>query len=159
MIPVEGSAENFQHFLPSTAMASRKARLPQSKHQQQVDPDPPSQLESTQNIACVTKINGNGLYTVELPSATELLVELPARFRKAIWVRRGGYVLIDTNGYTEGKVAGEISEVVQEEKSWKKMTYWYLDPRSLLIGHRPKEFIEKEYQPDVSAEETITEDE
>ena len=105
-------------------MSSRKSRIAPSKHRLQATNDPPAQLTETQHIGRIQKVNGNALYTVYLPSSEELLVELPMRFRKAVWVRRGGYVLIDTNGYSEGKVSGEILDVVQDEKSWKKMNYW-----------------------------------
>jgi probable RNA-binding protein EIF1AD len=61
---------------------------------------------------------------VELASKSELLVELPMRFRNAVWVRRGGFVLIETEGVTEGKVGGEIVEVIMDEKTWRKLAYW-----------------------------------
>jgi probable RNA-binding protein EIF1AD len=107
-------------------MTSRKSRLAPSKHHLQTSNDPPSELPASQKIARIAKLHGNSLYTVELPLKTELLVELPSRFRNAVWVRRGGYVLIETEGFTEGKVNGEITEIVRDEKAWRKMTYWYI---------------------------------
>jgi len=105
-------------------MSSRKSRLPPSKHKQETGDEPPSELMPTQHIVRVSKVQGNALYTVELPSKEELLVELPTRFRNAVWVRRGGYILVDTEGFTEGKVNGEIKEVIMDEKAWRKMSYW-----------------------------------
>jgi probable RNA-binding protein EIF1AD len=106
-------------------MTSRKGRLAPAKHQQQDPVDPPPELTPTQHISKVIRIHGNALYTVNLPSNTELLVELPIRFRNSIWVRRGGFVLIDTEGYGEGKVTGKIQEVVRNEKAWRRMSYWF----------------------------------
>jgi probable RNA-binding protein EIF1AD len=105
-------------------MSSRKSRLPPSKHKQEADDEPPSELTASQHIARVIKVQGNALYTIELPSRAELLVELPSRFRNAVWVRRGGFLLVDTEGFTEGKISGEIKEVIRDEKAWRKMSYW-----------------------------------
>jgi probable RNA-binding protein EIF1AD len=70
---------------------------------------------------------------VELPSKSELLVELPMRFRNAVWVRRGGFVLIATEGFTDGKVGGEIVQVIMDEKAWRKLEYWCASSILLLI--------------------------
>src|SRR5271170_7759516 len=107
-------------------MSSRKSRIPPSKHHLQTSNDPPSELSESQFIARIVKPHGNSLYTVEMSSKSELLVELPMRFRNAVWVRRGGFVVIETEGFGEGKVNGEVMEVVQDEKAWRKMTYWYI---------------------------------
>jgi len=40
-------------------------------------------------------------------------------------------VVIETEGFIEGKVNGEITEVVRDEKAWRKMTYWYIISFSL----------------------------
>ncbi|QDS73311.1 hypothetical protein FKW77_006024 [Venturia effusa] len=56
-----------------------------------------------------------------------LLVTLPPHFRNTIWLRNGGYVVIDTAGpnVERGhKLDGEIINVVREEKEWRKMAYW-----------------------------------
>jgi probable RNA-binding protein EIF1AD len=105
-------------------MSSRKSRLAPSKHHLQASNEPPVQLTPSQRLGRITKPHGNSLYTIVLPSEAELLVELPMRFRNAVWVRRGGYVLVDTDGYGEGKVGGEIVEVIIDEKAWRKTNYW-----------------------------------
>ena len=107
-------------------MASRKSRLPPSKHRYQTSNEPPDSLTPTQFIARITKIHGNAIYTVQLPSKSDLVVELPTKFLNAIWVRRGGFVLVETDGYNEGKVSGGIMDVITDDKAWKKMSYWYL---------------------------------
>jgi translation initiation factor IF-1 len=128
-------------------MSSRKSRLAPSKHHLQVSNDPPSELKPTQHITRISKLHGNSLYTVELPSKSELLVELPMKFRNAVWVRRGGFVLIDTEGHTNGKVNGEIMDVVRDEKVWRRLDYWYVNLH-FCIDFRPTGFRRKEESDD-----------
>jgi probable RNA-binding protein EIF1AD len=96
---------------------------------------PPPSLTSTQSIARVLQAAGNNLYRVELPEDSTkalssdskvLLVELPARFRSTIWIKRGGFVLIDVDAMKEreNKLDGEIVNVVRNEKEWRKQSYW-----------------------------------
>jgi len=102
---------------------------------------PPSSLTPTQSLARVVQAAGNNLYRVELPNSSTLtsdasktlLVELPARFRSTIWIKRGGFVLVDTAAATEreNKLDGEIVNVVRNEKEWRKEKYW------------PKEFVQR----------------
>lgn len=87
---------------------------------------PPDRLTDDQTIARIVKADGNNLYSVELPSKKVILVELPSRFRSTIWLRRGGYVLVDLTAF-EGrgnKLEGEIVNVVGNEKEWRKQPYW-----------------------------------
>ena len=87
---------------------------------------PPRTLSPTQAIARVVNAAGNSLYSVELPSTKTLLVEMPSRFRNTIWIKRGGYVLIDTNSSDDrdNKLNGDIVNVVRDEKDWRKEPYW-----------------------------------
>ncbi|ERF72352.1 hypothetical protein EPUS_06108 [Endocarpon pusillum Z07020] len=89
---------------------------------------PPPTLPPTQQIARLIKAEGNNLYSVETASGAKLLVELQSRFRSSIWLKRGGFVLIDTDrkvfGERENKIDGEIVNVVREEKRWRKKGYW-----------------------------------
>ncbi|KAF1984998.1 nucleic acid-binding protein [Aulographum hederae CBS 113979] len=87
---------------------------------------PPDSLSEGQFIAQVVKISSHNLYDVKLPSGDQLLVELPARFRKTIWIKLRGYVLIDTANMLErdNKLHGEIINVVRNEKLWRKEKYW-----------------------------------
>ena len=90
---------------------------------------PPAILGEDQAIAKVKKAEGNNLYSVELPSGQEsLLVELPSRFRSQIWIKRGGYVVVDTSAFEErdNKLDGEIINVVRNEKHWRKQAYWFV---------------------------------
>lgn len=89
--------------------------------------NPPLALGGGHAIARVKKAEGKNLYSVELPSAkASLLVELPARFRSTIWIKNGGYVVVDTAAFgdRENKLDGEIINVVRDEKQWRKQAYW-----------------------------------
>ena len=87
---------------------------------------PPPILTPTQSIARVVKAAGNNLYQCALPSTKEVLAELPSRFRNTIWIKRGGYVLVDTKDgdARENKLGGEILIVVRDERVWRKAAYW-----------------------------------
>lgn len=87
---------------------------------------PPEELKSTQHIARVKGAAGNNLYNVELPDTKTLLVELDPRFRSTIWLKRGGFVLVDTSTLAErdNKIDGEIINVVRDERIWRKAPYW-----------------------------------
>jgi len=108
---------------------------PRRKLQQTVEATltPPDTLEEGQVIACIVKAEGNNLYSVELPSSKPVLVELPAKFRSTIWLKRGGFVVVDTTTLAErdNKLAGEIVNVVRDERRWRKERYW------------PREFVKK----------------
>ncbi|KAI0543033.1 hypothetical protein GGR58DRAFT_5602 [Xylaria digitata] len=106
---------------------------------------PPSALTPFQSVARVIKAEGNNLYSCSLPSQQTVLVELATRFRNTIWIKRGGYVLVDLTPADEkkGKLEGEIVNVVREEKEWRKQNYW------------PKEFAKSTYEDDEDEESTV----
>lgn len=87
---------------------------------------PPSALTDTQSIARVIKAEGNSLYSCSLPDKKTVLVELPPRFRNTIWIKRGGYVIIDTKeaDARDNKLDGDIVNVVRDEHLWRKEAYW-----------------------------------
>jgi probable RNA-binding protein EIF1AD len=87
---------------------------------------PPDELQQGQQIARVIKAAGSNNYVVELPSKESVLVELPSRFRSTIWMKRGSYVVIDTNTLPDrdNKLAGEIVNIVRDEKAWRKAPFW-----------------------------------
>lgn len=86
----------------------------------------PASLPPTQFIARITKIEGKSLYACEQPDGKPILAELEVRLRSTVWIKRGGYVVIDTAGLggRDNKLDGEIVSVVQDEKAWRKMSYW-----------------------------------
>jgi probable RNA-binding protein EIF1AD len=88
--------------------------------------DPPSSLPDNHLIARVVKAEGNNLFSVTLPSEEVLLVELGAKLRNTFWIKRRGYVIVDTAALADrdNKLGGEIVTVVMQEKNWRKMGYW-----------------------------------
>ncbi|KAL8930909.1 MAG: hypothetical protein Q9208_000010 [Pyrenodesmia sp. 3 TL-2023] len=105
---------------------------------------PPAVLDPGHEIARSRGAAGNNIYSVELPSRTEpLLVELPSRFRSQIWIKRGGYVVVDTTAFADrdNKLDGEIVNVVRDEREWRKQSYW------------PSEFVKKSSYLENSDEE------
>jgi len=88
--------------------------------------NPPSTLGPEQHIAKVKQAAGNNLYHLELPTGKSLLAELPSKFRSTIWIKRGGYVLVDCSSLADrdNKIGGEIVNLVGDEKAWRKMWYW-----------------------------------
>ncbi|KAH0443803.1 translation initiation factor 1A/IF-1 [Colletotrichum camelliae] len=95
---------------------------------------PPDTLEQNQAIVRVIKAEGNNLYNCELPNKKDLVLELAQRFRNTIWIKRGGYVLAERYDEADGRVMGEIINVVRDEKAWRKQPYW------------PKEFARTRYE-------------
>lgn len=95
--------------------------------------NPPDALTADQTLARILGAKGKNLYEVETPASEKLLVELEAKFRSTIWLKRGGYVLVDSGSLAtrENKIDGEIVNVVRDEKAWRKAPYW------------PKEFSKK----------------
>lgn len=89
---------------------------------------PPDELTHTQFVARVIKAEGNSLYTCELPNGKTAIVELEPRFRNTIFIRRGGYVLVDLESAEErlktSNTTGEIINIVRDEKAWRKQPYW-----------------------------------
>lgn len=107
---------------------------------------PPDVLNKGQFVARVVGANGKNLYTVESASQQSLLVELEPKFRSKIWLKRGGYVLIDTTTLAdrENKIDGEIINIVRDERAWRKAAWW------------PKEFVKKSTIADEEADEEST---
>ena len=99
---------------------------------------PPATLPEGHQIARIIKATGNNLYSVEWPSKQTALVELPARFRSTIWMKRGSYVVVNTNALEdrENKLAGEIVNVVRDEKAWRKAAFWFVLSPLLLCDRR-----------------------
>ncbi|KAJ5152352.1 hypothetical protein N7492_010647 [Penicillium capsulatum] len=104
---------------------------------------PPDELLETHQMARAIKATGNNIYLIELPNKEQMLVELPARFRSTIWIKRGSYLVIDTKAQEErdNKIGGEIINIVRDEKAWRKASFW------------PKEFAKQPVAVDSDDEE------
>ena len=87
---------------------------------------PRESMPPNQSIARVQTCVGNNIYSVELPSKAVILVELPAKFRSTFWLKRGGFVVVDTDALVsrDNKLEGEIVNVVRDDKLWRKQAYW-----------------------------------
>ncbi|POR35340.1 S1-like domain-containing protein [Tolypocladium paradoxum] len=96
---------------------------------------PPSSLQPNQTLVRVVKPEGNNLYTCELPNKKPVVLELAQRFRNTIWIKRGGFVVAERYdaGAEDTRAAGEIVNIVRDEKLWRKQPYW------------PKEFTKNAY--------------
>ncbi|KAK1718010.1 hypothetical protein CaCOL14_008057 [Colletotrichum acutatum] len=103
---------------------------------------PPATLEKNQAIVRVVKAEGNNLYACELPNKKDFVLELAQRFRNTIWIKRGGFVLAERYEEHDGRVMGEIINVVRDEKAWRKQAYW------------PKEFVKTNTYEDSDEEES-----
>jgi probable RNA-binding protein EIF1AD len=110
---------------------------------------PPDTLPDAHILARVLGGRGNNLFAVQTAASettkpAELLVELSPKFRRSVYLRRGGYVLVDQdalNTERDNKLGGVIAGVVMDEKQWRKMTYW------------PKEFVEEKWNDAESDDE------
>ncbi len=98
----------------------------------------PDALTPTQSVARIVEAKGSGLYIcllpesfhrvpVHTPTANTVLVELRSILRNGVFMRRGGYVLVDLAAATRNdgrNTDGEIVNVVEDEKAWRKQLYW-----------------------------------
>lgn len=127
---------------------------------------PPTTLAANERIARVLRPAGNNLYHVQYPPqiggedhsndaqdvavVDEALVELHPRFRNAIWLKKGSYVVVDTNAMNgrQNKLGGEIVNVVREEKEWRKVAWW---PKA--FGKKQQKLAERAEGDDESSEE------
>jgi probable RNA-binding protein EIF1AD len=92
---------------------------------------PPAQLEQSHSVVRVIKPEGNNLFTCELPNQKTMVVELAQIFRNTIWIKRGGFVVVDaySNRAPDSRAEGEIVNIVRDEKQWRKQSYWWVDDK------------------------------
>lgn len=92
---------------------------------------PLDELKENQTIAKVAQAKGSNIYEVTLPQdfykshgfkSPEVQVEMPPKFRQTVWVKRGGFVVVDVT--PDDKIAGDIIEIVVDDRTWRKMPYW-----------------------------------
>uniref|UniRef100_A0A0N5ADS7 Probable RNA-binding protein EIF1AD n=1 Tax=Syphacia muris TaxID=451379 RepID=A0A0N5ADS7_9BILA len=70
--------------------------------------------EDGDKVAMILASRGNNLHEVEDEDGVKYLVSMPRKFRKAIWVKRGQFVII--HPIEEGvKVKAEISHILDDE--------------------------------------------
>ncbi|KXZ47675.1 hypothetical protein GPECTOR_33g557 [Gonium pectorale] len=68
---------------------------------------------------------GSNLIEVEFPDGRQTLVLMPAKFNKKLWVKRGGFLLVENSEAAEGdtKVTGSILSILYDDqiKQLRKM--------------------------------------
>jgi probable RNA-binding protein EIF1AD len=78
-----------------------------------------------QEIVKIISSRGNNLHEVETETGERYLVSMPTKFRRNVWVKRGGYVVVEP--IVEGnKVKAEIVQIllkdqikyIREEGKW-----------------------------------------
>jgi probable RNA-binding protein EIF1AD len=102
---------------------------------------PPDSIKPNEIIISVLKARGNSLYECTVPESQTskltakddlsedktILLAMPPRFRNTIFVKRGGFVvaeLYDETIRTQGKVKGDLSNIVTNKKDWQRYPYW-----------------------------------
>eukprot|EP01027_Heterolobosea_sp_BB2_P009320 GEZU01013751.1.p1 GENE.GEZU01013751.1~~GEZU01013751.1.p1 ORF type:complete len:182 (+),score=65.77 GEZU01013751.1:95-640(+) len=84
--------------------------------------------KDTEKIVRVVATRGTNQVEVEACDGEKMLVMMPTKFRKLIWIKRGDYLIIDTDLSEEntGKIKGIIEHVLQTQhiKHLKKMNMW-----------------------------------
>lgn len=91
---------------------------------------PPDDL-GDQIIGSIVKPRGNSLYEVSVPESHQskapepvLLVSMPPKFRNTVFVKRGGFVVVELYDDIDSKVHGEISYIVTDKREWQRYPYW-----------------------------------
>ena len=87
----------------------------------QGDINPPGE---GQHIVMAIGSRGGNQIEVEYPDGRRTLCLLPARFHKKVWIKRGGYLIIQVaDDVTDAAITGQIEHVLnhQQVKSLKKL--------------------------------------
>ncbi|XP_038627570.1 probable RNA-binding protein EIF1AD [Tachyglossus aculeatus] len=94
------------------------------------DPIVPS---GRQQIVRVLGTPGNNLHEIETAQGQRFLVNVPSKYRKNIWIKRGDYLIVDPIEEGE-KVKAEISFVLCKDhiRSLQKDGLWYGAPGTSL---------------------------
>ncbi|GLC42676.1 hypothetical protein PLESTB_001126200 [Pleodorina starrii] len=94
------------------------------------DVQPP---EPGQSIVRALGSRGSNLIAVEFPDGRQTLVLMPAKFNKKLWVKRGGYLLVEDSPAAgdDTKVTGTILSVLYDDQ---------IKQLSKMPGVWPKEF-------------------
>ncbi|EFJ48885.1 hypothetical protein VOLCADRAFT_104609 [Volvox carteri f. nagariensis] len=90
-----------------------------------------------QSIVRALGSRGSNLIAVEFPDGRQTLVLMPAKFNKKLWVKRGGYLLVEDSPAAGGdsKVTGTILSVLYDDQ---------IKQLAKMPGIWPKEFASKE---------------
>lgn len=75
-------------------------------------------LARTHTFAHTRRLAGPAAAQVEFPDGRQTLVLMPAKFNKKLWVKRGGFVMVEDSAQAEGdtKVTGTIVSVLYDDQ-------------------------------------------
>ncbi|EJU06255.1 hypothetical protein DACRYDRAFT_12978 [Dacryopinax primogenitus] len=95
-------------------------------------PPSPDSFAPNQVICLVGQSKGSNVFEVTDVTGQTLLVELPSKFRKSVWIRRGSYVIVARTEELSGtKLQGVIEFVITADllKEWKRKGLWLVEPQ------------------------------
>eukprot|EP01118_Nematostelium_gracile_P003946 TRINITY_DN1465_c0_g1_i1.p1 TRINITY_DN1465_c0_g1~~TRINITY_DN1465_c0_g1_i1.p1 ORF type:complete len:190 (+),score=32.91 TRINITY_DN1465_c0_g1_i1:77-571(+) len=86
-------------------------------------------ISPEEKIAQVTELRGSNVCEIRYPDGSKTLGQIPTRFRKLIWIKRGNYVLVrepETWNHEERKVRAMVEHVLfpDQIKTLKKDRLW-----------------------------------
>jgi len=71
---------------------------------------------------------GSGVFDVRRGSGESVYVQLPGKFKQAVFVRKGGYCLIAVDEASTDKVRGRVVTILTPDqvKQLRKTAQWYV---------------------------------
>lgn len=94
--------------------------------------DFPTIQAEDESVVKVTELRGNNI-EVEKPDQTKLLVQIPTRFRKLIWIKRGAFLIVREPAALANldnfKIKATVQHVLfpQQISHLIKINQWYVD--------------------------------
>lgn len=74
----------------------------------------------TDSYAKVLETRGKGQFLVSLPNSAQVLVYMPPKFRNALWIRRGSFIIIrmycDEQNVSSAAASNELVHVLSGEQ-------------------------------------------
>jgi len=103
----------------------------------------------SENLVRVIELRGANICEVELPNSERFLVQVPTRFRKLVWIKRGNYLIINRPTNWDNlnyKVRAMVLHVLfpDQIKNIKKEGLWPKEFEDLPIEEAKKERREEE---------------
>ena len=92
-------------------------------------------LQANQNIVRVLAPKGGNVFEVLFPTSETTMVSLPSRFNKLLYVKRGGYLIVETSPEATGAVTGFVVAVLYDDdvKTLRRQGDWYAVTASLQV--------------------------
>lgn len=100
-------------------------------------------LQPNQCVVRVLAPKGGNVFEVAFASAQTTMVSLPSRFNKLLYVKRGGYLIVETSPEATGAVTGFVVAVLYDDdvKALRRQGDWCVlgccaAPHKPLSGHQ-----------------------